>query len=92
MQISLTVTATLRREHGMKGSPYLAEIALWPRDPLSTSNRKDQGPAIGHAHTGCSLAVGDGVESFHLAAPPDIFKLNTEPAFSFSRLTDNLTS
>lgn len=30
MQISLTMTATLRREHGMKGSPYLAEIALWP--------------------------------------------------------------
>lgn len=61
MRISLTVTAHLRDEQGMKGGPYLAGIALWPPGPwdlLSTSNPGDQGPAMGHAHRGCSLGVG----------------------------------
>lgn len=89
MQISLTVTAKLRDERGMKASPYLAEIAHWPPRPwdlLSTSNHKDQGPATGRAHRGSSLGVG---ASFHLGAPPDIF---LKAAFSFSRLTDDLKS
>lgn len=64
MQISLTVTAQLRDVQGMKGGPYLAGITLWlpgPWDLLSTSNYRDQGPAKGHVHRGCSL--GGGVRS-----------------------------
>lgn len=67
------MTAQLRDELGMKGGPYLARIALWPpgpRDLLSTSNHEDQGPAMGHAHRGCSVEVRVG---FHLVAHPDIF-------------------
>lgn len=61
MRITLTVTARLRDEQGMKGGPYRAGITLWPSGPwdlLSTSNHGDQGPAMGHAHRGCSFSVG----------------------------------
>jgi len=56
MQISLTVTAQLRDERGMKDGPYLARITFWPPEPwglLSSSDHADQGPAIGQAYRAC---------------------------------------
>lgn len=71
MQIKLTVTVQLRDGCRMKGGPYLAGIAYWPPgpgDPLWTSNHGHQGPATGHANTGCSLRVRMMSSEFHLGA------------------------
>lgn len=61
MRITVTMTVQLSDEQGMKEVPYLAGITLWPSGPwdlLSTSNHRDQGPAMGHTNISCSLDVG----------------------------------
>lgn len=84
MRITLTMTALLSDEQGMKEVPYLAGIALWPSGPwdlLSSSNQRDQGPAMGHANRSCSLDMG--LESGEF--PPGPLTFSEKLIYSFKR-------